>query len=377
MKTKTLLFNFCFLVLISIQTGFSQGKEWSQFRGENSCGIAAKDATPPIEFGETQNLHWRINVPVGSSSPVIWDDQIYITAYDEENSNLETICLDRNSGIILWKDVIHPDKFETPHPLGNPASSSATVDEDGVYIYFSSYGLKCMSHEGKSRWDYPMPVPEKVLYGHPTSPVLMDDKLILCKDYGNDDTRCLMAFDKSTGQVIWKSMIGKNTPINANGFPGYSTPVRLRNQIIIHRCGGIASYSLDNGSPIWWIMMRTTGVSTPVIKDDVVYVGAWSELSEKERRGDIFNYSSFDTLINDFDNNSDQLIEWDEIPEDMMIFSRPEINDIEDTQISVRRAFNGIDANKDGYINKEEWERRINLMNPKKRLMQRSKVMVV
>lgn len=320
----------------------------------NASGVASPKSNPPVEFDENENMEWKVEMPVGSSSPVMWNNQIFLTAFEKDKQVLLTLALNRRNGELLWCDTITPEKFEVTHTLSNPAAPTAAVDESGVYVYFASYGLRSYDLDGELKWEYPLVVPENVLYGNPGSPVIMDDKLILCRDLGNEES-CLLALNKHTGEIVWKSLIQENTPINFYGFAGYSTPVKYNDQIILHRGGGVASYSLSDGTPIWWYPVLTNGISTPVVYNNAVYVAAWMEYSEEERRGEAFSYNTFDEMLNDLDSNDDGFISLDEIPDDLMVFTRPEIADIELTSISLKLFFNRIDTDKDRLISEDEW----------------------
>src|SRR5688500_10009764 len=88
---------------------------WPQFRGPDGTGVSpAKNL--PADFGPSKNVVWRVELPPGHSSPVIWKDRIYLTAAEggarkdapgqkvvDDGGKLWTICLDRASGKILWK----------------------------------------------------------------------------------------------------------------------------------------------------------------------------------------------------------------------------------------------------------------------------------
>src|SRR5437868_14672779 len=73
---------------------------WPEFRGPGGLSVATQ-GKPPVHFGPESNLLWRINLPSGNSSPAIWGERIFITAFDKQK--LETICLDRSDGSILWR----------------------------------------------------------------------------------------------------------------------------------------------------------------------------------------------------------------------------------------------------------------------------------
>src|SRR5262249_23440215 len=111
---------------------------WPQFRGANSAGVAEEDRPLPVEFGPEKNCLWKTPLPVGHSSPCIWGDRIFLTGYDAAAMKLETICLDRQTGEVLWRQTAPAEKIEKGHELGNAASSTPAVDADRVYVYFGS-----------------------------------------------------------------------------------------------------------------------------------------------------------------------------------------------------------------------------------------------
>jgi len=54
-------------------------QNWTQWRGPNSNGNAHQN-NPPTEWSETKNIKWKTAIPgKGSSSPIIWENQIFIT----------------------------------------------------------------------------------------------------------------------------------------------------------------------------------------------------------------------------------------------------------------------------------------------------------
>ncbi|PAY15828.1 hypothetical protein CKO51_29835 [Rhodopirellula sp. SM50] len=57
-----------------------QAQQWNRFRGPGGRGVAEADL--PTTWSETENLAWKTDLPgKGSSSPVVWDDRVYLTAY--------------------------------------------------------------------------------------------------------------------------------------------------------------------------------------------------------------------------------------------------------------------------------------------------------
>ena len=73
--------------------------DWIRFRGPNGSGISSAKSVP-TQFGlerpgasAAKNLVWKLPLPPGHSSPILWKDRIYLTAY--RGDVLSTIAIDR------------------------------------------------------------------------------------------------------------------------------------------------------------------------------------------------------------------------------------------------------------------------------------------
>jgi hypothetical protein len=53
-------------------------KFWPQWHGPYATGVS-KTADPPVEWSETKNLRWKVEIPGrGSGTPVIWGDKVFV-----------------------------------------------------------------------------------------------------------------------------------------------------------------------------------------------------------------------------------------------------------------------------------------------------------
>ena len=51
---------------------------WPQWRGPLMTGVAPL-ASPPVEWSETKNVRWKMELPgKGSATPVVWGDKIFV-----------------------------------------------------------------------------------------------------------------------------------------------------------------------------------------------------------------------------------------------------------------------------------------------------------
>ena len=76
------------LVLV-LMSPVALADNWGHWRGPTGNG-AAPMATPPTEWSTTKNIKWKVEVPgIGSSSPVIWGDQVFVTtAVSKDGENV-------------------------------------------------------------------------------------------------------------------------------------------------------------------------------------------------------------------------------------------------------------------------------------------------
>jgi len=294
---------------------------------------------------------WKTSLPTGHSSPVLWGDNIFLTSGDKETKTLGLHCISVSDGKIKWQHELHPEEIERLHVTGNPAQPSAVTDGERVYFYFGSYGLQCYSVSGNLKWERPMPITQSY-YGVASSPVLFDNNLVLYREVVNESK--LYFFDKTTGD----SLLAVTLPPPPEGqFMSHSTPVFYHDQVILHRFNQIDAYSMNHGERLWWIRAPGNGNSTPVLGDNLLFAGTWGELGESDRRGEFYTFEQMTAL---HDDNKDGFISKDEIPDEMLGFSRPEINiENQKTYFFIKAWFGSMDKDKNGKLVQKEWDARM------------------
>jgi outer membrane protein assembly factor BamB len=147
-----------FLTLASLATlgaavAAATPPDWARFRGPNGSGVSAATGVP-TEFGPSKNLLWRAPLPQGHSSPILFEDRIYLTGLRERT--LVTLAIDRSSGKVLWERGAPPVRTTVVDKRNNPASPSPAVERDAVYVFFPDYGLIAYNGAGKQRWALPL-----------------------------------------------------------------------------------------------------------------------------------------------------------------------------------------------------------------------------
>jgi outer membrane protein assembly factor BamB len=214
-------------------SSLAYGEDWTQFRGPDFGRTSTANIA---ETWISAGVNWKTPLPGrGASSPVVFGDHIYLTAYtgyaidkkepgDPKQLVRHLLCLDVNSGELLWQKSIADDspkdEFATwGTAKAGYASSSAAVDASGVYVLFGATGVVSFNHDGDEQWRT-FCGDDVHAYPGGTSPIVYNDLVIVNASYEGGD---LIALSKADGSEVWRQKEiteAWNTPIvykNVNG----------------------------------------------------------------------------------------------------------------------------------------------------------------
>jgi outer membrane protein assembly factor BamB len=322
-----------------------QGPEqWNQFRGPGSRGIAVGDRPLPAEFGPTSHLLWKRAVSPGHSSPCVFGERIFLTGCDGEQ--LETLCLDRSGGEVLWRRTIPLEEPESVHPTNSLASPTPAADGERVYAYFGSFGLLCYDFDGEEAWRRPLPR-AKNLFGTASSPMLAGDWLILARD--TQDESWVEAIERASGATVWR--------IDRTGFPsGWSTPVLWRSddvdELLVYGAFRLTAYDLRDGTERWSVPgLADEPCITPVTGEGLVFVTSYNMRTNPE----VIGLPAFAKLLEQYDGDRNGQLSRAEVEPNESILSRADADGEGDHPL--RGFFRFLDRDRDGQLTEVEWQR--------------------
>jgi outer membrane protein assembly factor BamB len=318
--------------------------QWSQFRGPDGRGIAPDDRALPSTLEVTGTMRWSCDIPPGHSSPCIWDDRIFVTgATDRE---VQTICIDRTSGTVLWTQAALTDMFESRHRINSPATPTPTSDGHRVFVYFGSCGLVCYDLDGNEQWMRRMRIPEN-MYGTAASPVVMGDRLVFLSD--NANRSFLEAIDPTTGATIWRK--------DRSGFTaGWSSPMHWSNngvdEVVCYGVGWITAYALADGNERWSLPGLTDEPCiTPVAGEGLVFVTSYNMRTNP----DVIGLPEYESLLQQYDGDEDGELTYAEIRSNQSILSRYDADGEGDHPLP--GFFRFLDRDRNGKLTIKEWDR--------------------
>ena len=243
-----------FAALLLTACPLLRGEDWPEFRGPTGQGTSTAIGLP-TEWSATKNVAWKVPVPgAGWSSPAISGGRIFLTTGVPNASggvSLRALALDVASGRALWETEVFSAteaSVKPVHTKNSPASPTAIVEGDRIYLHFGHHGTACLDRAGKILWRNHS-LRYDPLHGNGGSPALAGDRLVFNSDGTKDPF--VVALEKATGEVAWKVPRG----ITVKSYFSFCTPLVIsvngRIQIITPGSGAVWALDPKDGREIW------------------------------------------------------------------------------------------------------------------------------
>ena len=254
------------LTLVHAAADTTSEKYWAQWRGPYATGVS-KTADPPVEWSETKNIRWKVEIPGrGSGTPVIWGDKVFVLSavpVGVEPASAHAplggsptrvphkfviMALDRKTGKVVWEKTA---REHTPHEgshnqWGTYASSSAFTDGERVYAFFDSFGLYAYDMNGKLLWEKDLGDKKmRNQFGEGQTPALHGNRIVVQWDHQGQSF--ITALDKLTGNELWRT--------DRQEIDSWGTPLVVEHgggaQVIAAAMNKVISYDLATGKVVW------------------------------------------------------------------------------------------------------------------------------
>lgn len=277
----------------SSESGTALAPLWPRFRGPDATGVSNEEGLP-TSWSTTENVTWSVPIAGRSwSSPIIAGDRIFLTTaisegedYDAKKGlyfggnrpeplpdvhHFEVLALAADTGEVVWEEVAHAAKPETPIHIKNTyASETPATDGERVFALFGNIGLFAYSVDGEKlwekRWD---PLPMRFGWGTASSPVVHEDRVFVVHD--NDKASWLAAFDAKTGDELFRVD-------RSDEKSNWSTPFVWENaeRTELVTAGTVAVRSYDLGGKLLWSLegMSSITIGAPYASQGLLYVSS-------------------------------------------------------------------------------------------------------
>ena len=235
---------------------------WSRWRGPSGQGIVEGTGYPDT-WSDTANVRWRTAVPgSGHSSPIVWDDRIFLTTSRNGGREVSILSFRRSDGELLWETDAPEGRPEYTHNKNSPASATVSTDGERVYASFGSRGMLAVDFDGNLVWHRDLGYIDNY-HGPAGSPLLYRDTVIIYQDQNGG--AFVIALDARTGETRWRT--------DRSASVGWGTPIAIavgdHDELIVSSQQLVQSYSPVTGDELW----RCKGMLREVIPTPVVGLG--------------------------------------------------------------------------------------------------------
>jgi outer membrane protein assembly factor BamB len=238
---------------------------WPQWRGPHFNG-SSDEKNLPAHWSKTSNIAWNVDLPgPGASTPIIWEDRVFISSTDLSTKSLQAICLDRKTGKVLWQHqigmVMQRDNRSTF------ASPSPATDGKFVVFFYGNGDLVAFDLAGTKLWSRNIQKDYgefAFLWTFSSTPVLYAGKLylqVLQRDVavsgrGRSDAPnvpYLLAMDPATGKTLWREV--RPSHAVAESREAFTTPIPYefngRKQLLVAGGDELTGHDLETGKEVW------------------------------------------------------------------------------------------------------------------------------
>jgi outer membrane protein assembly factor BamB len=247
------------------------GDDWPQWLGPRRDGVWREDGILETLPAGKAKILWRTPIAGGYAGPAVAGGKVYVTDRLRSEGQERILCIDEATGKVLWTHS-YDCKYEIDYPAGPRATP--LVHAGKVYTLGAMGNLFCLeAATGKVVWakdfvrDLGAPVP---MWGFAAHPLLDGDRLICL--VGGDD-QVVVAFNRLTGAVMWKSLSMKSEQI------GYAPPMIYhlggKRQLIIWHPESVNGLNPATGELSWSVPFRlkaNLSIPTPRQSGDLLFV---------------------------------------------------------------------------------------------------------
>ena len=258
-------------------------ENWTRFRGPNGQGVSG-ETDLPVAWSTTENVVWKTSIPgTGWSSPIVYDDHLFLTTATDEGKSCRVICVNREDGDIAWNKEVHRQETGAKRAQNSYATPTPVTDGKQVYAVFADGTVVAVDLRGELIWKN-SDVKFHSLHGLGASPALAGDQLIMPFDGSSPDDRSIgwtvpwdraivLSLDTATGDVRWQGKRGTSRV-------GHVTPILVDDGTQVVSAGGdrVQGHDVKSGDRIWSIFSQGEGVTpSPAVGEGMIFTSSGFE----------------------------------------------------------------------------------------------------
>jgi outer membrane protein assembly factor BamB len=251
-------------VLLFLCGSVASAADWPQWLGPTRDGVSTETVVP---WKSAPKVLWRQPMGEGNSSPVVADGRVFLQAKVKDKDEEEVHAFDAKTGKPLWRTAYERPKFTSFY--GNGPRATPAVVGGRVYTFGITGMLSCFeAATGKQVWQVDTLKQfnaGNLFFGMSCSPLVGGNRVLV--NVGGKGAS-VVAFDKDTGEVLWKALDDKAS---------YSSPIAFgegkERQVVFLTQLGLVSLNPVDGSLFWRFPLKDElleSSTTPIRAGDIL-----------------------------------------------------------------------------------------------------------
>ncbi len=260
--------------LAALCAAAATGENWPGFRGPTGQGIS-HETNLPVTWSLNENLAWRAGIPgVGWSSPIVWEQHVYLTSTSPDGTSCHVICVESAAGKIAWDKEVLTQTANRKLSENSHATPTPVTDGKLVYAAFNGGRIVAVNLDGSVAWSWR---DEQFVskHGLAASPILYQDTLIMPFD-GNGaadvnnigysiawDGAFIVGLDCRTGKEKWRAKRGLSRQAHVTPM---IIDVSGKTQLISGAGDVVQGFDPGSGELLWTVRSSGEGVVPSIVR---------------------------------------------------------------------------------------------------------------
>ena len=258
-----------------------EAEDWPEWRGAGRLGVWNETGILDRFPEGGLKVRWRTPIRAGYAGPAVAGGRVFVVDAQRSDTSMAVVeralALDERTGEVLWTHAWDTDYTGLIFTWAVGPRATPTVDGDRVYVLGAAGRLFCLdaatgaviwSRDYVAEYDATLPA-----WGMAGAPLVEGDLLISL--VGGSPGAKLVAFDKHTGDEVWRALA-------SDSEPGYSAPIVIEaggvRQLILWHPEAVASLDPASGEVYWEQPVHADyamSVATPVLSGARLFVSSF------------------------------------------------------------------------------------------------------
>ena len=224
-------------------------RRWPGFRGAAFGHSQAREL--PLVWSDDDNVAWRHAVGgYGQSSPVVWDDLVFVTAIDGSRRETQIVeAVDAETGVLRWRHTLASSQPVEVTNFVAKGAPTPRVDAERVYYLFESGDFGALRHDGEPIWSRSLKADYGAIEGYGLGGSLAGNDETLFVLASHDGPSYLLAVDAATGETRWKA----DRPAASSWTTPIVVPWKGGARVVVSIDGAVEAYDAGTGERVWWV----------------------------------------------------------------------------------------------------------------------------